>query len=80
MQLHIWGRRPSYAARQLSGTLAQIIRARHRLALHWRSHPLQRPLSVRGLACRDLQGGSGYHVKDGLNLFSDFGLTYPLSH
>src|SRR3990172_3055211 len=69
---------PSYAVRQLKGTLAwDIIRARHRLGatLVFASAAT---ISVGAWALpvyEIYKVGEDIHIRDGLNLFSDFGLN-----
>ena len=68
---------PSYVVRQLQGTLAwDIIRARHRLGATL-AFASAATISVGewGLPVYEIyKVGEDVHVKDGLNLFSDFGM------
>ncbi|MBI3162446.1 MAG: cysteinyl-tRNA synthetase, partial [Chloroflexi bacterium] len=69
---------PSYAVRQLKGTLAwEIIRARHRLgATLVFASAATISVGARALPVYEIfKVGEDVHVKDGLNLFADFGLN-----
>lgn len=69
---------PSYAVRQLSGTLAwDIIRARHRLgAILVFASAATISVGAWALPVYEIyKVGEDVHVKDGLNLFADFGLN-----